>query len=79
MSPLHVLARGYSVTLKKIDGKVVRRASDVAIGEALTIKLAGTDCQQLKDCDEIEAKVTGIPRDQSPGRQTGDPDRSPVD
>jgi exodeoxyribonuclease VII large subunit len=79
MSPLQVLARGYSVTLKTIDGKVVRRASDVAMGESLTIKLAGAGCQQLKDCDQIEAKVTGIPGDQSLGRQTGDPDRSPVD
>jgi exodeoxyribonuclease VII large subunit len=79
MSPLQVLARGYSVTLKKIDGKVVRRASEVAIGEALTIKLAGAGCQQLSDCDEVEAKVTGIPRNQSLRRETGDPDRSPID
>src|SRR5215813_9089662 len=40
MSPLKVMARGYSVTFRKEDGRVLRRASQVKLGDELAIKLA---------------------------------------
>jgi exodeoxyribonuclease VII large subunit len=59
LSPLRVLARGYSVTLKKSDGSVVRQAADVAVGEEIAIKVAGAACERLTECEEIDARVTG--------------------
>jgi exodeoxyribonuclease VII large subunit len=59
LSPLRVLARGYSVTLKKSDDSVVRQAADVRVGEEITIKVAGAACERLKECEEIDARVTG--------------------
>lgn len=59
LSPLRVLGRGYSVTLKKSDGSVVRQAADVAVGEEIAIKVAGAACERLTECEEIDARVTG--------------------
>jgi exodeoxyribonuclease VII large subunit len=39
LSPLAVLARGYSVTLRSETGAVIRDSRSVAIGEDLLIKL----------------------------------------
>ena len=56
MSPLKVMARGYSVTFRA-DGRVVRRAADVAAGDSITVRLAGAACESLESCDRIEATV----------------------
>lgn len=39
LSPLAVLARGYSVTRRAADGKMVRRAADVNVGEEVLVAL----------------------------------------
>ncbi|MCI0672650.1 MAG: exodeoxyribonuclease VII large subunit, partial [Myxococcaceae bacterium] len=57
MSPLKVMARGYSVTFRRADGAVVRSASDVRVGEDVIIRLAGVDCREPSDCEELEARV----------------------
>lgn len=40
LSPLGVLARGYSLTTRLADGKLVRQPSDVAVGERVQTRLA---------------------------------------
>jgi exodeoxyribonuclease VII large subunit len=40
LSPLAVLGRGYSVTLRDRDGAVVRRAPELKIGETMTSRFA---------------------------------------
>ncbi|MDD5749062.1 MAG: exodeoxyribonuclease VII large subunit, partial [Actinomycetota bacterium] len=39
LSPLSVLERGYSITFREYDNKIVRSSSDVEEGEALRIRL----------------------------------------
>ena len=60
MSPLKVMARGYSVTIRKRDGVVVRTMADVRLGEGLAIKLASAGARTLEGCEEIEATVTAV-------------------
>ena len=57
MSPLSVLARGYSLTTKASDGKLVRRAADVREGDRIVIRVAG-DGRTLEHCQTIEAVVS---------------------
>jgi exodeoxyribonuclease VII large subunit len=59
LSPLAVLARGYSVTFRRKDGHVVRAANEVKVGDEIAIRLAPNGCRVLDDCEEIDAKVTG--------------------
>ncbi len=40
LSPLSTLARGYSLTLRERDGRLLRRAADVAPGETIETRLA---------------------------------------
>lgn len=40
VTPLKILSRGYSVTLRKSDGKIIRNARDVTEGEEIISKLA---------------------------------------
>ncbi|MGD9817218.1 MAG: exodeoxyribonuclease VII large subunit [Desulfomonilaceae bacterium] len=40
LSPLKVLARGYSITFRLIDGKIVTDADAVSLGEKLKVRLA---------------------------------------
>jgi exodeoxyribonuclease VII large subunit len=40
LSPLGVLARGYAIARRTDDGRIVRRASDVAPGDALAVRVA---------------------------------------
>ncbi len=60
MSPLKVMARGYSVAFRKSDGRVVRTASQVQVGDELAIKLGGAGCNTLEECEEVDAQVTGV-------------------
>ena len=69
MSPLRVMARGYSVTLRPGDGVVVRQLSDVEIGDAILVRVPGPERRDPdtgkvrerlpEDCEEIDARVTG--------------------
>jgi exodeoxyribonuclease VII large subunit len=58
LSPLNVLARGYSVTRRAADGRVVRSAADLAVGEELITRFAQGEAQ----C-RVEAIETDEPRD----------------
>jgi exodeoxyribonuclease VII large subunit len=40
LSPLAVLGRGYSISRRKADGRIVRSARDVALGDRLDLQLA---------------------------------------
>lgn len=40
LSPLSVLGRGYALARREADGRIVRRAADVAVGDALDLTLA---------------------------------------
>ena len=60
MSPLAVLARGYSVTFRRADGAVVRRASQVKVGDDLAIRLAAPGSRTLAECEEVDATVTRV-------------------
>jgi exodeoxyribonuclease VII large subunit len=54
LNPKSVLHRGYSITLNKQTGRVVRAADDVKAGDVLLTELAGDN--------RIESQVTGIDR-----------------
>lgn len=57
MSPLAVLARGYSVTQRAADGKIIRRYDEVAVGDAVTVTLArGTLTCAVTDRREAPGK-----------------------
>ena len=58
MSPLKVMARGYSVVFRRDDQRVVRSASQVSPGDPVEIKLAGAGCEAPEDCERIDATVT---------------------
>ncbi len=60
MSPLKVMSRGYSVAFRTSDGQLVRRAGELAVGDALTLRFAAAGAQTLDDCDAIEASVTRV-------------------
>jgi len=51
LSPLGVLARGYAIAWRADDGRIVRRASDVARGDALAVRVAE---------GSLEVRVTDI-------------------
>jgi exodeoxyribonuclease VII large subunit len=40
LSPLAVLGRGYAIVRRSDDGRIVRRADDVAAGDAITVRVA---------------------------------------
>ncbi|MDP6977319.1 MAG: exodeoxyribonuclease VII large subunit [Myxococcota bacterium] len=49
LSPLAVLSRGYALVRRKRDGAVVRRESEVAVGDALEVRLAEVDLEATVD------------------------------
>ncbi len=49
LSPLAVLSRGYALVRRKRDGGIVRRADEVAVGEALEVRLAEVDLEATVD------------------------------
>jgi exodeoxyribonuclease VII large subunit len=56
LSPLAVLGRGYALARREADGKVVRRAADVEVGDGLAVRLG--------EGDELAVRVTGKTRGQ---------------
>ena len=49
LSPLAVLGRGYALVRRSADGRVVRRAEDVAVGDVLAVRLAEIDVEATVD------------------------------
>jgi exodeoxyribonuclease VII large subunit len=64
LSPLAVLARGYSVTARATDGQVVRTASDVTVGDHLVTRLA---------CGQLRSVVTELKADAGNAQQQEQP------
>ena len=60
LSPLEVMARGYSVTFRRGDGHLVRSAADVKVGDAIAVRLLTAGCTTLSGCDEFDATVTSV-------------------
>lgn len=58
MSPLKVMGRGYALVFRTRDRQVVRSASQVEVGEAVEIRVAGAGCDRPEDCEQIDAAVT---------------------
>ena len=56
LSPLSAMTRGFSLTFRN-DGQLLRRASEVALGEIISVKLAPRAIEHLEDADVLEAKV----------------------
>ena len=50
LDPKSVLKRGYSITINKVTGALVRRANDIEVGQIITTELANENL--------IESKVT---------------------
>ena len=67
MSPLAVMARGYSATFRAADGTLVRRAQDVSPGERVVIRL-GQAARSLDECQTIEAEVIRV-EPSAPGQE----------
>lgn len=61
IDPLRVLSRGYSVTYREGSSRPLRRAGDVAVGDAIRVLLSE---------GEVSAEVREV-RAGSPGRRTG--------
>ena len=59
MSPLKVMGRGYALVFRSRDRQVVRSASQVTVGEAIEIRVAGSGCESPDDCEQIDATVSG--------------------
>jgi exodeoxyribonuclease VII large subunit len=60
LSPLKVMARGYAVVFRQQDGHLVRRAEEVRAGDEISVRLLGTGCTTLSECEEIDAQVTQV-------------------
>ncbi len=58
VSPLAVLARGYSLTYRLLDGKLLQRASGVSVGEGVRVKLmeGGLMCRIEEVLDDGEGR-----------------------
>jgi exodeoxyribonuclease VII large subunit len=55
LSPLAVLGRGYALARRELDGRIVRAATDVALGDRIELRLAS---------GQIAAEVTGLEPDE---------------
>jgi exodeoxyribonuclease VII large subunit len=54
LSPLNILGRGYSITFTAPEGKIVKDAASVEIGDCVRTRLHK---------GEIESKITGVGKD----------------
>jgi exodeoxyribonuclease VII large subunit len=61
LSPLAVLGRGYAVARRSDDGRIVRRAGDVARGDAIVVRVAEAEIEA--NVDRVEPR--GEPRGES--------------
>jgi exodeoxyribonuclease VII large subunit len=52
LSPLKVLSRGYSLSYRAATGEIVRRASDVSVGERIETRLAQGRLRSIVDAVE---------------------------
>lgn len=57
LNPLAVLARGYSITYRRTDGKVMRSAQEIAPGQNVRIKLA----KGFLECTVLKAEKEDVP------------------
>ncbi len=63
LSPLAVLARGYSITLKEPQGTIVRRASEVAPGDLVRTRVArGEILSRVESGEKAAPKRSSRPR-----------------
>jgi exodeoxyribonuclease VII large subunit len=60
LSPLAVLARGYAIVRREVDGRIVRRAREVALGDRLAVRLGE---------GALAAEVVGLDDAGEPGRE----------
>jgi exodeoxyribonuclease VII large subunit len=64
LSPLGVLARGYSLTTRVTDGEIVREAEQLAVGDELRTRLASGEVtsrvEQVAAPRKIKRKVTDL-------------------
>jgi exodeoxyribonuclease VII large subunit len=61
LSPLGVLARGYSLTTRQEDGRLVRAARDVAVGDRLRTRLAAGEI--ISQVEAVEGQLdSSIPQ-----------------
>lgn len=62
LSPLAVLGRGYSITRRRADGHILRRAAETAPGEEISIRLAvgtlnATIIETFKEPSDVQREV----------------------
>jgi exodeoxyribonuclease VII large subunit len=62
LSPLAVLGRGYSITRRRSDGLILRRAGDVAAGQEIDIRLAAGNLHAiimeiLKEPSNVQGEI----------------------
>lgn len=64
LSPLAILSRGYSLTLRAIDGEVVRRAAELQPGDLLCIRFADGEAISW-----VEKTKIALPEDEKGGNR----------
>jgi len=62
LSPLAVLGRGYSITRRRPDGLILRRAGDAALGQEVDIRLAAGNLHAIiinifKELSDVQRKI----------------------
>jgi exodeoxyribonuclease VII large subunit len=62
LSPLSVLGRGYSITQRRPDGLILRRAGDAALGQEVDIRLAtgnlhATITEIFKERSDVQREI----------------------
>ena len=69
LSPLSVLLRGYSITYRIADGKVIRRYTDTGHGERVLVRLADGRLECLVDkAEAVQTEKESPPRGGESGR-----------
>ncbi len=68
MSPLKVLARGYAIATRQTDGRAVREASDVAVGDRVEVRVlrGGFEAEVTK----IEGRESACPNEPCPDERS---------
>jgi exodeoxyribonuclease VII large subunit len=72
LSPLNVLARGYSLTRREVDQAVVRRPDQVRPGDRLvTLLQEGQVISRVEETDALPVSPTAVPQPRPPGEPAG--------